>query len=470
MSFSLEPALSRLKASIAPNKAFGALTLIFVVSYLWITRHAGLRQITDSASYERIAAAPIGFDALFENKRPPLYPLIIRLCGNHLHIVVGLQILAYFAAWIFLAWTFYRPLRKARRPIGAALLTASTFYAALYPDFAGWTMLIMTESLSLSALVLSVALIIRAALYRRGRDTLLAAAICGANTLLRDANAYLALFFVLPIAILVMQGLVRYRIFILAVLLLAASAWFSNWSSDHVDHTAMRSRWVYPMLDTIGRRILPDAAATQYFAAHGMPLSAAVLGMRGEFAYQGRYAYRLFVVDPTLKDFRDWLAASGKSTYLRYLVSHPKIVVHDVWQDRADLFQAFGYRQDAYPDTRYAPDLPADQALAYDTTLPPRIPLIIAYLVGGIGSAALCLAAALRRDRQSLSLFALSLALYAIIPLFALVVELGDCMENARHAVMIPALAVLAALAVVFFALSTPSPLRLAVPGPLGHS
>jgi hypothetical protein len=441
------------KAAMMPDRPFAALVLGFAATYLWITRHAGVRQITDSFLYQRIAAQPVGFDALFENMRPPLYPFIIRLCGDHLHIVVGLQILAYFAAWLFLAWTFYRPLRRAGRPAVAALLTTATFYAALYPDFAGWTLLIMTESFSLSALVLSVALIIRAALYRRPDDILLAAASCTANTLLRDANAYFALCFMLPIAVLALRHFVRFQKALPAVLLLAASAWFSNWSSDHVDHTAMRSRWVYPMLDIIGRRILPDPEATRYFAAHGMPMNADVRGMSGEFAYQGHHTYQQFIADPQLDAFRQWLAAHGKNTYLRYVLSHPGSAAHDVWQDRADLFAAFGYRQDPYPDTRYTPDLPADQALAYDTSLPPRIPLVSAYLVGGVGSLAFCLAAALRRDRHALSLFMLTTALFAIIPLFAFVVELGDCMETARHAVMIPELAVMVALAVLFFAL-----------------
>ena len=446
-----------------PDPPFAALVLVFATTYLWITRHAGVREITDTVLYRRIAAEPIGFAALFENMRPPLYPVIIRLCGNHPHIVVGLQILAYFAAWLFLAWTFYRPLRDAGRPIIAALLSAATFYAALYPDFAGWTLLIMTESFSLSALVVSVALLLRAALYRRSHDMLLAAALCIANALLRDANAYLALCFMLPIALLAQRRFLPFRTAFLAVLLLAASAWLSNWSSDHVNHTAMRSRWVYPMLDIIGRRILPDPEATRYFAAHGMPISADVRAMSGDFAYQGHYTYQQFIADPKLEAFRQWLAARGKQTYLRYLLAHPRMAVQEVWQDRADLFQAFGYRQDPYPDTRYAPDLPADQTLAYDTALPPRVPLVIAYLIGGFGSLAFCIAAALRRESHKLSLFMLTTSLYAIIPLFACVVELGDCMETARHAAMIPELAVLVSLAVVFFFVLKPSQLHQAV-------
>ena len=434
------------------DRCFAVAAGLFAGAYGWIVHRAGIHQITDSDLYRRIATEPFGFGVVFENKRPPLYPLIIRLCGGDLRLVVALQMAAYFGAWVLLGWTLYRPLRDAKRPGRALCLVACVFTAALYPEFAGWNHLVMTESLSLSGLVAELALIARATLNGDRRSLLLAACLLAAGALLRDTSLYLCLGMLLPVAVLTVRRAVPPGAAAGAALVLLAGSLSVQWSSDHVHHNPFAARWVFPMLNVVGQRILPDPVATADFAAHGMPVGPTLLSMRGRFAHEGRIPNQ-FWIDPELQGFRDWLVADGRSTYAGFLVRHPGFTLRRLWLDRADLFQATNYRLTAYPDTRYGPDALAGRSLYYDTNLPPRIPLLAAYAVGGLGSAALVASGMWRHDRRRLTAGLVTGSLFLLLFPLAVLAEHGDTMETARHAVMIPAQAVVVALLCVFLAL-----------------
>ena len=430
---------------------FASVFLVFVACYAWILHGAGVREITDTALYRTLAAQPLSFVGVFANQRPLLYPLIIRLFGENDRIVVAVQILAYLGSWGALAWIFYRALLDQARPWLATGLAAVTFYVALYPDFAGWNHLIMTESLSLSGLVLMAVLLVRFLQDRRARDLLLLACVAMASSLLRDVNGYFALFLLLPLAVFAWRRMARPGILLLSGAILVFSAAFMNWSADRPFSDRMAARWIFPMLDDIGREILPDPKAVKYFRAHGMPMNDALRGMAGKYAFEGKYDWQ-FALDPELQAFRTWLVNDGKSVYMRFLISHPRYTLGHVWRDREDLFQAFDYRLDPYPDTRYTPALPATERLSYDTALPPRVPLVVAYAVAIFGSVAMIAAGILQDRRRVLDAGCVLGAFTLMLLPLAIVVEHGDSMETARHAVSIPAQASLAALMVLFLA------------------
>jgi hypothetical protein len=80
------------------------------------------------------------------------------------------------------------------------------------------------------------------------------------------------------------------------------------------------NRWVYPFQNVLGRRLLPNPKAVEFFANCGMPVSPALMRMGGEFA-NGQE--RAFYIEPELEDYRSWLYLHGKPCYSRWLLSNP---------------------------------------------------------------------------------------------------------------------------------------------------
>ena len=83
---------------------------------------------------------------------------------------------------------------------------------------------------------------------------------------------------------------------------------------------APRWRWVAPFYNVMGKRILPVPEHVAYFSEHGMPVSPALYERTGKSTNAGDNA---FFNDPRLEEFRLWTKRSGKTTYIRFLLSHP---------------------------------------------------------------------------------------------------------------------------------------------------
>ena len=79
-------------------------------------------------------------------------------------------------------------------------------------------------------------------------------------------------------------------------------------------------RWVFPFYNVMGMRILPVPEHVTYFSDHGMPVSPALYERTGKYASSDDSA---FYNDPRLEEFRTWTYRSGKTTYIRFLLSHP---------------------------------------------------------------------------------------------------------------------------------------------------
>ena len=79
-------------------------------------------------------------------------------------------------------------------------------------------------------------------------------------------------------------------------------------------------RWVFPFYNVMGMRILPVPEHVAYFSDHGMPVSPALYERTGKYASSDDSA---FYNDSRLEEFRTWTYRSGKTTYIRFLLSHP---------------------------------------------------------------------------------------------------------------------------------------------------
>lgn len=252
--------LTRARWSAAPIRAPGradlpfiAATALFLAVFITLYWQAGLRRVGDSGAYALIAASPL--DAAGLLRRPPLYPLLLRALGGGGVALVRLQGAAYAAAWIF----FARSVTRGLAPAAAAAVALLAYYAALWPDFAGWTPIMLTESLSVSLSVAAIAVLVRLSSGGTWRGIGALVLLCAANTLLRDLNGAAALLLVLPLGVLVAARRIWRAAGAAAMAgLLGCAVLVAVTAALPAGQDRMARRFVFPLLNVMGQRVLPD--------------------------------------------------------------------------------------------------------------------------------------------------------------------------------------------------------------------
>ncbi|MBK7166983.1 MAG: hypothetical protein IPH81_17440 [Candidatus Microthrix sp.] len=270
-----------------------------------------LPYFSDSLVFLRTgASAPWSLD-LWAGTYPFGYPLAIRILGEGVWLHVGQAALAA-AAWLWLA---REAAASTQRP-GLKLVAFGWILGiSLAPEVAGQHQLVMTESLSFSALVGLVALALR---WRRTGDVNLlwwSVPLVIMWVELRKSNVVVlaALVGVAALWWLFSRRRQALAVGAVALLVIVGSSWLgsrTNQSSQTI------TKWV---LD-VG---IPDPDAREFLAERGMPTSEAVLDLGG-MAYS---ASDRLAVDPRLKDFRAWMATEASGAYAAWLLSHPSELV-----------------------------------------------------------------------------------------------------------------------------------------------
>src|SRR3990167_8350871 len=67
-----------------------------------------------------------------------------------------------------------------------------------------------------------------------------------------------------------------------------------------------------------------------YFENHGMPVTDSLMARADKWSHEDDFAY---YKDPDLEQFRNWLYTKGKSTYVRYLLTHPAYLISEPFHD-----------------------------------------------------------------------------------------------------------------------------------------
>jgi len=303
----LQPRREKLPGFLIPG-LFLVYACLRVVSTLAATNKP--RELTDTIFYLRTARTPL-FDVKFwGGDRTWIFPLLLKIVHRSLPVTAALQLGFSILVWGLLAFQVARVLKTAwLKPIafGAILLIS------LDRHIAGWDSVMLTESLSISFLVLFIAL---GLWLLQGWHISKVIALCITGLALaftRDTNAWLILMLACILVLAVILRWTRPRT------LLLAAFFFITFLLGNADAN-FGGRWVFPLGNLIGQRVLPDEKALAFFQACGMPDSPALRQLSGEFANgQDRALFE----DPQLESFRIWFLQSGKSCYMRWLASDP---------------------------------------------------------------------------------------------------------------------------------------------------
>ncbi len=388
----------------------------------------------DSFSYLEVARRGPLHPHFFFDERPIGYPFLLWTVGRSPTLTVLAQTGIYVASFWILCRVVYAEMRS--RVIGtlAVIFIAAV---AIEPRNSLWNTLILSESVSTSLAILSIAAWWRAATRPSKRTVTWAWIATAAWILVRDTNVLPTVLVILPVALAVTWAspgadrALRRRLATGALVILAVCGYV--YISQAVSH-----RTQYSVHNVVGMRVLPDADLTRWFVAGGMPLDDALRGRTGHNAWDDDEA---FLRAPELARYRTWARGPGSRRLLLSMV-----VRSPVWWERLhhDLPGILGEDDRAYDSyavfDRFPHYLPA----------PLGTPRTNAGLWAGLvlAAAGLGLAAADRRRRLLAAVVAAGL-LSAAVDIWCSYV--GDPMEVNRH--MVGPLARLSVLIIVAVAL-----------------
>jgi hypothetical protein len=389
---------------------------------------------------------------LWFGQRTPLVPIVLKLTGSVQSDVapfITFQVIAGAVAFTLLAATVGRALPSAWRWV--ALATISLF--GLTTPITMWDHVILTESLSLTCLVLATT----TGLWLLERRTWARVwTFLGACTLLvmvRDTHIVLTGLLALGILVVALIRRMRTKVFpamevTLVVVLLALSV-FGRVS------TVGGERHVQPTRETLFVKILPYTDRFEWFAAHGMPQADRLRELRGGIYPDAQTHTPLFPLpnlgDPGWDEFNSWVVHDANNVYNRWLVTHPVEALADFFRRPEMVWNSAGgswvfYRNPAFKEFKL---------LDVDVLLFPPLGVVA---VLGVAAGALLLSTRPRWWREPVGVT--SLVLLATGAVHNVVNYLGDPAELSRHALVSIVQIRLGFLLLILFALPSLSALR----------
>jgi hypothetical protein len=289
-------------------------TAYAVVAVLWICvrvsvfSRARLIEFPDSVSFVTKAAEPLWTTDFFVGSGrffvvPLLYKVAFVISGPSKTSLTEAQVLLSLCAWIALAWSLAA--RFGLRWLGVFAF-AIVLAFGLSTDVIQWDSAILSESVSTSLFVLLMALWVQLTDGISIGKLAAVIVLAAAWSMSREANSLL----LVPLA----AGLVLWALWYKlagAFMAIAAGTFAISSSGD---------RWVFPLLNVIGKRVLPSPQRTAFYQQRGMPVTSRLMDMSGEFASGKDWA---FYTAPELDGFRAWLMRDGKRVFAKDLLSHP---------------------------------------------------------------------------------------------------------------------------------------------------
>ncbi len=313
-----------------------------LMSYLDVRQAA---MLGDSSSYLYGAGLSLNDPAFFSERRPWGILLIYKLLGGSQAAIEVFQLGLSTVVWLSLAWTFIRSLRQRWSGL-IAYLTILGF--SLTPAVQVWNHAVLSESLSISLLVLLLALLIGLFQQWRWKVLFMTCLVCGMWMSIHEANTYIGLL--LAVGFLVF-GIARPHMRAFWLLTFFVGVVFTI--NTQLSAAYGLPRWALPVAEVITKRILPNQAYLEFFSAHGMPVTPDLMAFSGRWANSDNYA--IINSDP-LKKFSFWLFRDGRSVYTQFLLSHPFYTLASPLKE-IDLLLAGNYLN-SFPIPGYSPALP----------------------------------------------------------------------------------------------------------------
>lgn len=264
----------------------------------------------DSFSYVTLARVGPFHSEFWWGDRPIGVPLALWLVGNNQRILLLAQTVAFAVSVAYLCAVVLRFF--ASRVIGWT--TCALMWAiAVHPRFGLWHLEVLSESLGLTLSVLLFATWLQALNEPSRRRFLIAVGVTCAWIVVRDTHVVAAAVIAASLVVWALMGLRTHR----RLRLIGASIVLACCTFTLVAQQGTH-RNLAPIINNVGVRVLPSPGLTDFFVAHGMPMSRALLERTGDDSWSEDQS---FGRDPRLESFRNWASARGQRVHALSLIA-----------------------------------------------------------------------------------------------------------------------------------------------------
>jgi hypothetical protein len=311
---------------------FGVIFLSYLRIKLDYAQFNGGRAFRDTSTYVQTAMQPITSSSFWIGERSFTLPLVYKILhidlnnftqANRLKVVDSFQTWLSIISWTALALALALSFRQ---PWLSGLAFALALFFSLNLEISIWDSLLLSESVSFSLFALLLAawigmgllpskwqagwmgwtflasIAVITILYSFTRDTNLYFVVVGAGVLL------LISIFMRTIVAIPRKYVYAYTIFALALFIFQTAT------------VQAGNRWEIHIYDHLALRILPNPQVRQYYVDAGLPVTPDLMAITNMLGYQ-YHDYLDF--DPRMAPVRAWIQASGRATFLNYMLSHP---------------------------------------------------------------------------------------------------------------------------------------------------
>lgn len=306
------------------HQVFAIGSIFFLVRIIGARWRAGFPlEFPDSYSYLEVSLESFWSMAFWFGDRPSGVPLLLSLFNQNTRIFILFQTILYAVAFSFICSIV---LRVVRTRLLAWACCLSIFAIGIQPRFSLWNTEILSESLglSLSLFAMGTWLLVSQRITKKGVIAATAFTIIWMMT--RDTHLVPVVFLV---ATLIVVSYHKRKSEFRKVLFTATGVLVLALSYS-IASQSVGNRNFLPLINTVGKVILPDSKMTDYFVSQGMPDSETLRDMAGRDSWSDG---EMFLKDPSLADFRSWANNGGQETYLRSLVERADFWVPEVRQD-----------------------------------------------------------------------------------------------------------------------------------------
>ncbi len=407
--------------------------LLFILEYLSSVTTVIFSHVLDAVGYYYFSKVPLLTTDFWLGMRPVGYPLFIKLLQSNPNLVAAAQSLLYVVSWSFFAIYLY--IRSNNKLFGL-LSGIAILLIAIHPSISVWTHNILTESLTFTLVIWILILLYEFIVSKNKLYMYSLLLILFLYSTIRDVNAYYVITFILVFSILYFYKNINKYNFIIANIIILTSFAISDYTANHSRDTVsdksltfqsngktIAHRWVFPFMNLAGRRFLTNKELFDYMKKEGMPINDALLKQKNAWGGMGWYD------NSELKEFRDWVAKSAKSTYTKFLITHPKYTFGKIYENR---YKIFHYNQKE-SKTYYLRGYKLDNIFTYSSISNKDFYRYLFYTVLIV----ILLSIFLRKNifnERTLPIVALLLP----IVLLTVVTYHGDAVDIFRHTVIIP--------------------------------
>jgi hypothetical protein len=253
--------------------------------------------------------------------RPFTYPLVYKLAGSDPGKIIFVQkIILCISTLVFIISiiSFFR------LQIIRSIVTIGMYLIMIWWNTTGWTILLLSESISNSLLILWLASFLFFIKKRGNFNLILHVIITLFFSFTRDSWPYIIILFYLAGMVYFVWITKDGYLFVRSLYLIAfgMAILILQQHSAHIG-----KRYQMPVLNSICIRILPNEHYSQWFLQRGMPEIPSLIGKfrNDSLAYtdQQFILYSIYK-DEQYQQFYDWIDHDGKRLYSLFLLTHPK--------------------------------------------------------------------------------------------------------------------------------------------------